>query len=94
MFAISALDVAFVSAIAAVAAAVAAPLSAWLLAIANNRHDRWVKTYGDLREAYVSCLRAIYSERGHAGLLALMFEKDDPSIYEAAHAFRGHSWTD
>lgn len=83
MFAVSALDVAFVSAFAAVAAAVAAPLASWLVASANNRHDRWVKTYADLRDAYVGLLRTLYSRHVVASALIAAVEANDPDVYDA-----------
>jgi hypothetical protein len=81
MLAISGLDVAFVSAIAAVAAAVAAPLSAWLVALATHRHERWVKTYDDVREAYQNVLRALYASRTVASALAGALEANDASAF-------------
>jgi len=81
VIAITSLDVAFISAMAAVAAAIAAPASAWLVATANNKHDRWVKMYGDLRDAYVGVLREIIAARAGILLLARAYETDDPSIY-------------
>lgn len=86
MLAISGLDVAFVSAIAAVAAAIAAPLSAWLVAVANNRHDRWVKTYDDLRDAYLRLLRVIFSAHVNTSAFVAVLERDDPGVYEAKSA--------
>jgi hypothetical protein len=70
MLAASALDVALVSAFAAVAAAVATPLASWFVAIAHNRHERWVTTYADRRDAYIGLLRTVY--RRHLTLSALM----------------------
>jgi hypothetical protein len=81
MLAISGLDVAFVSAIAAIAAAIAAPLSSWLVAIANNRHDRWVKTYDDLRDAYLRLLRQIYRLHTSTSAFVQMLDADDPGVY-------------
>jgi hypothetical protein len=86
VLAISGLDVAFVSAIAAVAAAIAAPLSAWLVAVANNRHDRWVKTYDDLRDAYLRLLRVIFSAHVNTSAFVAVLERDDPGVYEAKSA--------
>jgi hypothetical protein len=82
----SALDVAFVSAIAAVAAAIAAPISAWVVARANNTHDRWVKTYGDMRTAYASLLQDIIAARASIQRLAQAYERGDPGSYEAGMA--------
>ena len=84
MVAITALDVAFISAMAAVAAAVAAPFAAWVVAIVNIRHHRWVKTYEDLRDAYSRLLQGYISARSRILLLAQAYEKNDPNIYVAA----------
>jgi hypothetical protein len=70
-----------VSAIAAVAAAVAAPLSAYLVALANNRHDRWVKTYSDLRDAYVRLLSTIARRTANAATFKRMLEVGDIEIF-------------
>src|SRR4051794_14861302 len=66
---------------AAVAAAVAAPISAWVVATSNNKHDRWVKTYDDLHDAYSKLLQEIIGTRTALLLLARAYEKNDPGIY-------------
>lgn len=83
---LSALDVAFISATAAVAAAIAAPISAWVVARANNTHDRWVKTYGDLHTAYSSLLQELIAVRASIQRLAQAYERGDPGSYEAGTA--------
>jgi hypothetical protein len=42
---------------------VTAPLVSWLVAIANNRHDRWVKTYDDRRDTYMRLLSRLFAEQ-------------------------------
>jgi hypothetical protein len=79
--ALTALDVAFITAMAAVAAAVAAPISAWVVASSNSKHDRWVKTYDDLHDAYSKLLEGIIGTRSALLLLARAYEKNDPGIY-------------
>ena len=84
MLAVSSLDVAFIAAIAAVAAAVAAPTSAWLVARSNNKHDRWVKTYGDLHDAYSGLLQDIIGARSALLRLARAYERNDPAGFVAS----------
>jgi hypothetical protein len=80
---LSALDVAFISALAAVTAAIAAPISAWVVARANNTHDRWAKVYGDLHVAYTSLLQDLIAARASIQRLAQAYERGDPESYEA-----------
>jgi hypothetical protein len=81
--AVTGLDVAFISAVAAAAAAVAAPISAWFIAMAHNRHDRWVKTFDNLRTAYSGLLQGYIAARSMVLRLAHACERNDPSIYVA-----------
>jgi hypothetical protein len=81
LLALSALDVAFVGAVAAAAAAVAAPISAYAVARANHKHDRWLKTYEDRRAAYQRSLRAIHASRITASAFAAALEADDPDVF-------------
>jgi hypothetical protein len=81
MVAITSLDVAFITAMAAVAAAIAAPASAWLVARTNNKHDRWVKTYGDLHDAYSGLLQDYIGARSALLRLARAYETNDPGSF-------------
>jgi hypothetical protein len=83
LLALSALDVAFVSALAAAAAAVAAPISAYAVARANHKHDRWHKTYEDRRTAYQRLLRVIHAGRITASGFAKALESGDPDLFAA-----------
>jgi hypothetical protein len=80
---LSALDVAFITALAAVAAAIAAPISAWVVARATNEHDRWAKTYSDLHVAYSSLLQDFIAARATIQRLAQAYERGDVNSYEA-----------
>jgi hypothetical protein len=84
---LTALDVAFITSIAAAAAAVAAPISAWVVSIANNRHDRWVKTYADLRAAYSALLQDIITARSMIQRMAQAYEHGDESLLAGAAPF-------
>ena len=77
---LTALDVAFITAVAAAAAAIAAPISAWVVARANNKHDRWAKTYSDLHTAYSALLQDIITVRAMIQRLAQVYESGDESI--------------
>jgi len=55
----TALDVAFVTALAAIAGALVAPLITWLIATARNKQDRWAVLYADRRDAYLKLLTAL-----------------------------------
>lgn len=80
MLAVSGLAVAFVSAIAAAAAAIMAPISAWLIAREGHKHERWTKTYEDRRAAYIAMLRTVYVGRQLAHATARSIEHNDPTI--------------
>jgi len=57
LLAVSALDVALISAIAALIASTISPLTTWLVASATNRHERLMRIREDKKTAYESLLR-------------------------------------
>lgn len=80
--AVSGLEVALVSAIAAVAAVVMTPLAAFITARQQHRHERWLHLYTDRRDAYVALLQ--YNERNASWLESLVkaFEEDSNANLE------------
>jgi hypothetical protein len=79
--AVTALDVAFASAVAAIVVGIATPLSAWLIARGNNRTQRRSQAYSDMREAYVTQLRAMMRVRIDLRVLLRALENNDVEIY-------------
>ncbi len=63
LIAVSALDVAFVSSIAALVGAIVGPLVTWVITGTRNRQERWLKRYDDRRNAYYFLLEESYLVR-------------------------------
>lgn len=78
---ITALDVAFASAVAGALAVAAAPLTSYLTTRAANRHARWEKSYDDRRDALLGILRTVEAQRRDTADLATAFEKGDETAY-------------
>jgi hypothetical protein len=78
--AVSALDVALISAIAATIGAVVSPISARLVANAAHKQERWMRLYEDRRDAYLAVLASAYDARQAMRELIRLFEENDPEI--------------
>lgn len=82
----TALDVAFISAIVAGVSALSAPLSAWLLAKDNRLQQRWEKAYEDMTNAYQRMLNSLHSAVTNIAAFASALEEYDPDLYAARTA--------
>ncbi len=79
--AVSALDVAFVSAIAAIIGATVSPLSGWLVTKATQRHERSLRIYDDRRDAYLSVLAGAWEARHILGELIRVTKEERPEDF-------------
>ena len=76
---VSALDVAFVTAIAAIVGAAVAPAVTWLTATSRERHERWLQRYADQRDAYLGALRIGYRAVDVLSEFIRVLEEGDPA---------------
>jgi hypothetical protein len=76
--AVTALDVALVSSIAALTAAAITPVVTWIVADARNRHERWSRIYDDKRDAYVKVLESGYRSLEVLDNFLEAVDSDDP----------------
>lgn len=94
--AVSALDVALVSAIAATIGAIVSPLTGWLVASATHRHERWLKLYDDRRDAYTSVLKTTWEQRYTVRELIRIIEEEAPGSMSLpllpSHAELAETW--
>jgi hypothetical protein len=74
-----ALDVALVSSIAALTAAVVTPVVTWIVTGMRNRQERWSRVYEDRRAAYLSILSEGYRSIEVLEAFADALERNDPA---------------
>jgi hypothetical protein len=77
--AVTALQVALVSSIAALVAAIMTPVITWIVTSMRNRHERWTHVYQDRRDAYLALLRLDYALLGVARNLNYAVSTEGPS---------------
>ncbi len=78
LVAVTPLDVALVTAVAAVVGAAVAPAVTWLAAVGRERHDRWAQRYEDRRDAYLGALRVGYRTIDVLTEFIRVLEANDP----------------
>jgi hypothetical protein len=83
MVAVSALEVALISAIAAAAAVVVTPLAALITARWGHRHEYRLRLYEDRRDAYMALLRYNFENASWLDALLEAFEEDSDEKLQA-----------
>jgi hypothetical protein len=90
--AVSALDVAFASAVAAALAAILSPLSAWLIARGGRQHElalaREARNYEARREIYVEALTDATKQVSSMGTAMAAYPRDDDLVIARLDARR------